>query len=75
MMFRLARLADRFSAVVMEGARGHDALRGEDRLHPVGVAVATVVLAVSVVAFATAMALALDHLVEGALTFTVGPAA
>lgn len=72
MLIHLGRLADRFSAVVMEGSRKRDAPREEGDLHPVGVAVTAVVLAISVVAFATAMALALDHLMQGALTFVIG---
>lgn len=56
----------------MEGPRDPNALREEGELHPVGVIVTAVVLAISVVAFATAMALALDHIVDGALTFSIG---
>jgi hypothetical protein len=71
MLRELGRLADRVGEVVLEGPREASA-RGDDAaLHPVGIVVAVVVLAVSIVAFATAMALALDHLMEGALTFTL----
>lgn len=72
MLMAFGRLADRFSAIVMEGPSDPNSLLEEGSLHPVGVVVAAAVLAVSIVAFATAMALALDHLVDGAMTFTAG---
>jgi len=72
MLMRLGRLADRFSAIVVEGPHDPNALLEEGDFHPVGVLVAAVVLAVSVVAFATGMALMLDHLTDGALVFTTG---
>lgn len=75
MLMHLSRLADRFAAVVMEGSRDPVASREEDELRPVGVAVTAVVLAISVVAFTTAMALALDHLMDAAVTFAIGQSA
>lgn len=71
MLIDLGRLADRLSAVVMEGPRDPNAICEEGRLHPVAVAAAVVVLAVLVVAFATTIALVLDHLADRALAFSL----
>ncbi|MGE0769836.1 MAG: hypothetical protein AB7L90_25640, partial [Hyphomicrobiaceae bacterium] len=64
--------SDLFSAAVMEGRRDPNALLDDGALHPAGVAVAAIVLAVSVVAFAAATALALDRFIDGALALTIG---
>jgi len=70
---RLGRLAGRSPAAnVMEGSRDPATSPDGDNLHPVGVAVTAVILAVSIVAFATAAAWALNHAMDAALAFTLG---
>jgi hypothetical protein len=73
MLMRLGRFADRFSAInVVEGSRDPETSPDEGNLHPVGVAVTAVILAISIVAFATAAAWGLNHAMDAALAFTLG---
>jgi hypothetical protein len=72
MLMLLGRLADRLSVAIMEGSRGLEVSRDAGDLHPVSVAVTAVILAISIAAFATAAILALNHVMDAALAFTLG---
>jgi len=72
MLTTIGRLAERISDVVLETPDERRNLVNETELHPIGVAIAVIVLASSIVAFATATALGISHLMEGALAITLG---